>query len=143
MYDLCLVNQYSYFSSYEINFFCIIKHTGDESVLPVVIHFFSFRVCFVGHTSETSVLIWREGTLWRCYSNRWFFFWLIWHDEEAFLCGYHEVSSEKRSASGALHIGLAKSSLRLFHVTLELIYLSQSNRALHFSILAEFNVTAE
>ena len=60
-----------------------------------------------------------------------------------FLCGYHEVISENWSTSGALHIGSAKSFLRLFHVTLELMSLTHCNRALHFSILAEFNVTEE
>ena len=142
MYDLCSVNKYSYFSSYEIIFFCIIKQTGDESY-QLLFTFLAF-VCALLDI-PVRLVCWYDvrGRCDDVIQNRRFFFWLIWHDEEAFLCGYHEVSSEKWSASGALHIGLAKSSLRLFHVTLELISLSQSNRALHFSILAEFNVTAE
>lgn len=78
LYHICLVNKYSYFNSYKIDCFCIIKHTRDESVLPVFLLFFSFRVCFVWHTSETSMLIWCEEMLWRCsLKSRIFFLWLL------------------------------------------------------------------
>ena len=75
LYDICLGNKYSYFNSYKMYCFCIIKHTRDESVLSPFLHFFSFRVCFVWHTCKTSMLIWCEETLWRCsLKSRIFFF---------------------------------------------------------------------
>ena len=75
LYDICLGNKYSYFNSYKMYCFCIIKHTRDESVLSAFLHFFSFRVCFVWHTCKTSMLIWCEETLWRCsLKSRIFFF---------------------------------------------------------------------
>ena len=40
-------------------------HTRDVSILPVSVNFFGTCACFVRHNSGTSMLIWREGTLWQ------------------------------------------------------------------------------